>query len=210
MYSFLDFPDEYDFLIDFDNTFIFTDRANNLAYEKAMKLNTGVYRFSYRDIIKFSSHGRITRDTINKFIKNLNISNILSQVDELIIKKEECYSEFIFTTEININMKKLLQNRFLNKIKHRSILVTHANINRVNEIFHYYSEVNGIKEDLRTLFDEVISVSDKNKYEYVIMHLGLKKERVIIYENDPSQIEDAIRFGVPKENIFHVQFYEEE
>ena len=98
----------------------------------------------------------------------------------------------------------------LNKIKHRSILVTHANINRVNEIFHYYSEVNGIKEDLRTLFDEVISVSDKNKYEYVIMHLGLKKERVIIYENDPSQIEDAIRFGVPKENIFHVQFYEEE
>lgn len=52
------------FLIDLDNTLFFTDRANNLAYEKAIKdmLNPRISNELFEKLYMLSS-GRITKDT---------------------------------------------------------------------------------------------------------------------------------------------------
>lgn len=182
------------YLIDLDNTLIYTNRANNLAYEKAIKDlfkgNRGEHIYSQ---LFEASNGRITKQDLSK--NKICSSNI----DKIVIAKNDCFKYFLFATRINDDLYKKLQ-----EIKHHEntfvTLVTNANRQRANELLAYY--------ETYSLFENVIYCGGiDNKYEYAINKLFIhniydfKIEQVHIFDDDFQQILNATKYGFKDKNL---------
>ena len=182
------------YLIDLDNTLIHTNRANNLAYEKAIKDlfkgNRGEHIYSQ---IFRASNGRITKQDL---IKN---KLCLNDIDKIVIAKNDCFKYFLFATRRNDNLYKKLQE--IKRQEDTSItLVTNANKQRANELLAYY--------ETYSLFENVIYCGGiDNKYEYAINELfplniyDFKIEQAHIFDDDYQQILNAKKYGFKDKNL---------
>lgn len=208
-------PQNATILVDLDNTLVFTNRANNLAYEKALcdqamcysveqsGLGRDIY-FSIREKLP-SSEARITkRELLTAYLERKKQSDrkqikterkiILSAIKQ----KKEIYSQFIFSTELNM----VLLN-YLKKSNHQIILVTKCSRRRAEEMLSYYQ--------LSELFEEKIYCDRKtDKYPYAINYLnqytnllsGYRLGEVYIIDDDLEELSKAITYGILRQNIF--------
>lgn len=180
------------YLIDLDNTLIYTDRANNLAYEKAIKDLLKIEGYKLFEELSSISTGRITKQTLAQLLINKDM------IQRIVTLKNECFENFLFATEGNLILLNELDNL---KMQGHLILATNANKRRALEIIDYYK--------LRNYFKQIICCKgSENKYEYVMSHLRNNVElgdffvgKIFIFDDDVKQLFNAYTSGVCKENL---------
>lgn len=86
------------FVFDMDNTLIKTDKANSLAYSKAISSVLGVN-------CNIENGKRFTRDELKELFPQLT----QTQIDEIIDRKEKCFESYLSETELNNNLFSLLK-----------------------------------------------------------------------------------------------------
>lgn len=180
--------DLYTIFCDMDNTLVYTNYANYIAYKRAI-----------RDVLDenfvFNSKLRLTREVIKKLFTNIDYK----QYNAIIKLKEKYYSDYLFLTKLNLNLVNLLK-KF--KKTSRIVLVSSSRKIRVHQILDYYK--------LENLFSHIITQDDIpkgkffNKYEYALYVIGVDSSRVIIYEDDLNQVKSALDFGIPLKNIVNI------
>ncbi len=169
----------YHFVFDLDGTLIDTDTANNRAYQQALS-----------DIIhqEVDYHGlRLTRETIQL---TYNIDGYTMQ--NIIAEKERLFPEYLDLTF------ELPGYYLLRHLKAPSIiLLTNARRKRAELLLSYYN--------LHSSFNSVYYREDyagASKFHYLIRSVGFSPTDVILFENESSMVQEAIRLGVPAKNIF--------
>ncbi|MCF7530590.1 hypothetical protein ACOR62_00035 [Neisseria lisongii] len=192
-------------LIDLDNTLVFTNKANNLAYKTALyrtKYGYLIYENLVEEFNGIDHSLRITEEKIwEAYIKYQSNNSIKEHIKQSILSaikiKKEIYAQFLYFTEPN----KLIID-FLNNHK-KSILVTKSSQTRANETLSYYN--------LSDCFQErVFCHSSKFKYPYAIDYLyrnsivldNFSMNNIYIIDDDLCELENAMAYGIPKEHIF--------
>ena len=110
----------------------------------------------------------------------------------LIKLKEKYYIEFLDKTSLNNILIDLLKQYNTNK----KILVTKCSKERGVQTLTYHN--------LLSFFDDVIYATTNNKYREVIEILSLNTGNIIIFEDDDLEIENALKIGIPNQNIIKI------
>ncbi|WP_249961853.1 hypothetical protein [Histophilus somni] len=185
-----------------DNTLIYTDRANNLAYEKAIKdslpSNQGISLFNE---IKSNNPKRITRKSLSEIAYLDNDTK-----NRIVMLKENCYECFLFSSlsnQENIDKKidyTCKRNHLMpeNVIK---IMVTNCPKKRANALLKYHH--------LTTYFSQIIYCNGiNNKFDFSLSYLEefIKKQKIsyqhiFIFDDDIHQIKNVHSNTIPMQNI---------
>ncbi len=191
------------FLIDLDNTLIYTDRANNLAYEKAIK-------DSLPSIQGISLFKEIENNNPNRRITRKNVSEI-SYLDRdtknrIVMLKENCYEHFLFSTlsnQENIDKKidSICKNHNLKESNVMKVMVTNCSKKRVTALLNYHH--------LTTYFSQIIYCNGiNNKFDFSLSYLEefIKKQKIsyqhiFIFDDDIHQIKNIHSNTIPTQNI---------
>lgn len=165
------------FVFDLDDTLVETTTANNMAYIEAYRLATGKK-------LSWYGGGRITREYFER--QNYELSHKIANIKEIIFPKY-------------LNKTCLLPcASILTKLKcERKVLLSNSRRIRGEQICQYY--------ELAGEFEKMLFKEDyvgKRKYEFLVSHVLLKTEGIIVFENYESDVRDAIASGIPIKNIF--------
>ena len=114
------------FVFDMDNTLIKTDKANSLAYSKAISSVLGVN-------CNIENGKRFTRDELKELFPQLT----QTQIDEIIDRKEKCFESYLSETELNNNLFSLLKR--LHREGHHTILLTNCHSKRAISLCNFYN-----------------------------------------------------------------------
>tara|TARA_B100000949_G_C14255379_1_gene440206 strand:- start:671 stop:1264 length:594 start_codon:yes stop_codon:yes gene_type:complete len=172
---------------DMDGTLVHTDLANFLSYRKAIQtvLDEGVG-------LTYDPSQRFNRSSLLKILPDLSETDYR----KIIKVKENCYNDFIQDTELNTTAVELLEKY---SKTNQTILVTNCRKDRALLILGHY----GLLETFsHTFFRELGDKKKVNKYVTVISRLGIPANSVVAFENEQSEIEDALIAGIPSQNIF--------
>ncbi|PTN09294.1 beta-phosphoglucomutase-like phosphatase (HAD superfamily) [Mangrovibacterium marinum] len=173
------------FFFDMDGTLVDTDYSNNVAYLDAIQKVLGL-----SNIIKLEPHLRLTRTVIAKLMPYLN----QFELQQIITMKEVFYKNYLSHTTLIPVVVDLLKKYYQT---HRVVLVTKSCEDRTNLTLKYHG--------LESYFEEVIfqglSNPTKNKYAYAINKLKITPEKIIAFENERSEINNAIVAGILSTNI---------
>lgn len=168
-------------LTDLDGTLINTDKANNLSYLKALK--------KYLPNIDFANEPRITKLIIEKYCSDKRLVRN--------IEKMKCnfYSEFLEHTFLNEELlKRLIEYKQTAEI----YLVTKGSRERVVQLLNYHRCIEVFD---RKFFCKPIP----DKYDYVLKQVCCNPKRIVVFENDSEEILEAIKAGIPEQNITQVR-----
>ncbi|MBS9779297.1 MAG: hypothetical protein KGV51_01590 [Moraxellaceae bacterium] len=168
-------------LVDLDETLVYSNMANNFAYQQAVK------QVLHIDFV--INNSRITSKNITNFI------DISTRELQAIIKyKQKIYPQFIDKTMVNDELKQFLQD-----IKQICplYLVTKSEIGRAKQLleFHQLSEL---------FTDKFFCKNENNKYQYTINKLQHNFQKIFIFEDSEIEIKQALLMQIPQENIFHI------
>lgn len=188
------------FLIDLDNTLIYTDRANNLAYEKAMKetLKSALGNELFSNLQTKTS--RITRETLSQ----LNSLDTYS-LEKIIRLKEDFYHHFLFATKsnekvINDIIKTICFNNRTQPESTQKILVTNCSASRANALLDYHQ--------LNNYFQQSIFCPNiPNKFEFALNRLAknISHKHIFILDDDIRQINDIMqKSNIPNTNFINI------
>lgn len=180
-------------LIDLDNTLVFTNEANNLAYRRAIEdiAQIKISDEQYRLIISSMSDGRITEIGFYDII--FEILNMGLDVPKIAAYKNKIYPAFISHIQKNEVLISLLETAKANPYI-TTILVTNANPRRVIPILDFFN--------LERLFDRIFYTNgSSNKYPLVISQLGLELDSLVIMDDDQHQLRLAKLFGVSEDRL---------
>lgn len=162
-------------MIDLDGTLIDTDHANNLAYLEACKF--------YAPNLKIPPVKRITKKIIQGCCSDKELVNLISQM------KIDCYSEFVNETYLNIDLYNLLLNF---QQRYSLYLVTKASKHRALTLLKHHNCL--------AIFDDLFYCKE-NKYLESLETLNIKANKVLIFENEAIEIQQAIDSGIIQINI---------
>ena len=171
-------------LFDLDGTLLETDLANFYSYKKAcyevlgITLSLPYTRFDYR--------------FLKDFLKQFNIDDTLMLRIKLL--KDLYYKDFIFLTKINEYIKNVLVGAFKTN---KTILVTNANKNRVSMLLDHHS--------LSCYFSHIFINKKQNKFSNLLNFYNLNPKKIILFENEKTEIQKAISVGILAENIVEVK-----
>lgn len=148
------------YIFDLDNTLVYTNKLNNIAYNYALK------KYGFK---KINSNNRITREIIiksdNKFQKN--------ELENIIKTKQEYFLKNIKQTKLNKKLFEIL----VSKKKENCVLWTAAEKIRVisilkfyklENLFHFilFSNKTNLKKDINILLEKLeCELKDLNFYE---------------------------------------------
>lgn len=175
-------------LVDFDNTLVFTNEANNLAYRRSiediaqMKMSDKQYQL----VVSSMPDQRITATGLYEIISE--ILNISLDVPKIATYKNKIYPAFISYIQKNDVLIRALENI---KSNHEItiILVTNANPRRVIPILDFF--------DLEGPFERIFYTNNSlDKYSLVISQLNLNPDNLIIIDDDQNQLNSARLSGV--------------
>jgi len=177
---------KYILFFDLDGTLIYTDKANFLSYQEAIKIVKNI------DIkLLYKSKLRFTRKILYEIIPFLK----KEEYKKIIKLKNFLYNKYLNKTKINtIALKIIKKFSQTNKI----ILVTNSSRKRAISILNYHN--------LNDLFNYKFFREDyKNnkisKFKYVLDFLKINPTKVIIFENEEIEIKKAIYLKIPSKNI---------
>ncbi len=148
-------------LVDLDNTLVFTDKANNMAYLQAIK--------QFLPHVALPQTQRITREFIQQNLPSID-KRIFNQIIEY---KQSHFIHFLELTELNQEVYEWLLEHPNNPI----YLVTNAHQERAKQLLNYYQ--------ISELFDKQFYVKDEvNKYSEIIN----LENKVIIFDDEIKQL----------------------
>lgn len=170
-------------LVDFDNTLVFTNEANNLAYRRSiediaqMKMSDKQYQL----VVSSMPDQRITAAGLYEIISE--ILNTILDVPKIATYKNKIYPAFISYIQKNDVLIRALENIKSNP-EITIILVTNANPRRVIPILDFF--------DLENLFERIFYTNNSlDKYSLVISQLNLEPDNLIIIDDDQNQLDSA-------------------
>lgn len=175
----------YFFIFDLDNTLVYTDSANNMAYKEAIQV---VMNINY-----------ITSD--NKRITRIELPNMLpecshEQFSKIILYKEKVYPKYFSQTTLNTNLLKLLILLHTNRCE--TILLTESRRNRAIALCEYHGLM---KYFSHCFFLE--NYNGKSKYCF-LSELGINAADCVLFENGKKHIQiDSIK--IPESNIIQIK-----
>ena len=172
---------------DMDGTLIDTNFANFLSYKKAIhSVTQNGFNLSY------NPYHRFNRSVLKSVIPNL------SQIDyERITKeKEKFYEDFLHETKLK---KQVFDILIKYSERNKTVLVTNCRKDRALLTLNHFELTEKFSHIFyRQLDDNEIRI---NKYLKAIASLRISPNSVIVFENENSEILDAIKAGIPISNI---------
>jgi len=172
---------------DLDGTLVDTDCANFLSYRKAIqkiaKIDIGMF---------YNFDKRINRSDLKNVISNLSDM----ECEKIIQEKERFYKNFLPETKLNkVIVELLLKYSETNK----TVLVSNCRQNRALMILNYF----GLTDKFNWIFCRQFSRNGEkiNKYENAISCLNVSPNSIIVFENEKTEVSDAINAGIPNNNI---------
>ena len=167
---------------DMDGTLIDTDFANFLSYRKAINSVTK----SDNDLT-YNSEKRFNRSNLKIVVPNLT----KAEYEKIIQEKEEYYNDFLHETKLNTVFTDILYKYSkTNKI----VLVTNCRKERALKTLNYF----GLTDKFSDIFYRQFADNDKkvNKFQNAISKLGIPPNIVVAFENEETEIADAILAGI--------------
>lgn len=167
---------------DMDGTLVDTDYANFLAYQQAI-----LSIIKYDVCLNYNSNFRLTRNSLKLAVLSL----LETECQKIIQEKEGIYHQFLsvnilYQEHVNIAVEYSKSNKI--------ILVTNSYRVRAMEILNYFN--------LTKYFDEIfcresmVENNKFNKFENAILKLGVSPKKIIVFENEESEILLAIKAGI--------------
>ncbi len=175
---------------DMDGTIVDTNLANYLSYKKAIQsITTSDY-----DII-YNSKKRFNRSSLRKTVTDL------SEVDykRIIQKKEEYFADFLSETKLNLEVSNILTKY---SKTNKTVLVTNCRKDRAFQILNHFALTNKFDYFFFREFDEKKKI---NKYKNAIEKLNISPNKIIVFENEKTEINDAINAGIHKNKILSLK-----
>ncbi|MBZ4033808.1 HAD family hydrolase [Flavobacterium sp. 17A] len=171
---------------DMDGTLINTNYSNFLSYKSAiLSVTETEFNLTYNPNIRFN------RSTLEQTCN-------LSEEDyyKIIKEKEECYINFLHETLLNQEVVDILYKYMKTN---KTVLVSNCREERAIMTLNYH----GLHDKFSNLFFRQLEQNNKkiNKYEYAIKVLNISPNSVLIFENEISEIEDAIQAGINPYNV---------
>tara|TARA_Y100000031_G_C8222109_1_gene386494 strand:+ start:187 stop:774 length:588 start_codon:yes stop_codon:yes gene_type:complete len=175
---------------DMDGTLVDTDYANYLSFKMAIQSVINPNQF-----LPFNSNERFNRTILLREFPNLDDKDY----QEIIRLKESFYSE-------NIGQTKLLPyaNEILNKFfeLNTAVLVTNCREDRAIMTLSQHGLIDKFKHKI---FRKSIDKDQRiNKFKNALKTLDLEPQMIIAFENEQFEIEEAVKAGIPIENIISV------
>ncbi len=170
------------FFFDMDGTLVDTNRANFLAYNKAVKSVTN----SKTDLI-YNPHKRFNRSDIKTSVPSLTEPDY----ERIIQEKEIYYDDFLNEMTLiveNVNiLKKYSQTN-------KTFLVTNGRKDRALTTLNYF----GLTDKFNRIFFREFGDKDEkvNKFQNAISILGVSPNTIIAFENEEDEIKDALDAGI--------------
>jgi len=175
---------------DLDDTLVYTNFANYLAYEKAIQsVKKSQTPISYSPDLRFN----------RGYLKSLMPDLAQCEYEKIIQEKEDYFVQFLSETKLN----RLIANIIIKHYKtNRVVLVTNCHKNRALMILNYYN----LADKFGDLFcrQKTENESKINKYEKAISYFDLSPESIIVFENEKLEIDNAILAGIPAQNIINL------
>jgi|SRR5690554_202377 len=159
---------------DMDGTLLATDKANFLAYKKA------VFAYAGKNIVP--AHGRFTSTDLRLQLPNLSVQ----EYEEISALKTDYVSNFLHETQVNKGLMHWLMQQKKNCSLH---LVTKSNTQRALVSLQYHK--------LLGLFDTVVCKEDiselkqQGKFVGALSLLGLAGCEVLGIENEAKEVQQA-------------------
>lgn len=171
---------------DMDGTIVDTNLANFLSYKKAIQYVTDSdYELTYNPGKRFN------RSSLKNAISNLSEA----EYERIIQKKEEFYIDFLHETKLNTKISKILSKY---SKTNKTVLVSNCRKDRALKTLNHF----GLTDIFDYIFFREFEDNKKiNKYKNAIIKLGVPPNKVIVFENEISEINDAITAGINKNNI---------
>jgi beta-phosphoglucomutase len=175
-------------LFDLDGTLIDTDLSNFLAYNKALNLIVN------REI-EFDPNVRFNRTLLKTIFPDLTEVDFYS----IVSKKDEIYSDYLFGGKLITPIIDVLKKYYKSN---RVVLVSNCRRGRGELIL----ENHGLKDFFNETFFRQDGNDEKmvNKYKRAIDELNISPEVIVIFENDNSEIENALEAGIHRVNIYKI------
>jgi beta-phosphoglucomutase-like phosphatase (HAD superfamily) len=175
---------------DMDGTLVDTDFTNYLSFKMAIQSVINPIQF-----LQFNPNERFNRTILQREFPNLKDN----EYQEIIRLKERFYSENIGQTKLLPYANEILDSFFeLNT----TVLVTNCREDRAIMTLNQHGLTDKFKHKIfRKSFDKDRHI---NKFENALKILELEPQMIIAFENEEFEIEEAIRAGIPIENIINV------
>lgn len=175
---------------DMDGTLIDTNLANFLSYKKAILSVTK----SNQDLT-FNSEKRFNRSSLKNTVPNLTEN----EYERIIQEKEEYYNDFLHETKLNVETADIL---FKYSKTNKTVLVTNCRKDRAMTTLKHF----GLDDKFSEIFCR--EFGDKggkiNKFQNAISKLGIPPNFIIAFENEESEIADALKAGIKVINPTHL------
>jgi beta-phosphoglucomutase-like phosphatase (HAD superfamily) len=167
---------------DMDGTLVNTDYANFLSYKRAIEtMQKSVFNTPYD-----SAH-RFNRSSLKKAFPNITDTELTAIIHE----KESCYEYFLSETFLNTSVVSILLEH---SMTNRTVLITNCRKERTLSVLNYHKLTNEFS-DMFCLQQENDS-KGRNKYRDAILHFGISPCSVVVFENEKSEIANAIAAGI--------------
>jgi len=176
---------EHILFFDMDGTLIDTNYANYLSYKKAIQKVTHTN-------IAYNPNERFDRELLKKMIPNI----IETEYERIIQEKERYYKDYLPKTKLN----KLIADILIKYSKtNKTVLVTNCREDRTLMILKYHEIIDKFSHILyrqKTNNEKMV-----NKYKKALSNLKISPNLVILFENENSEIKNAITAGILEKNI---------
>ena len=177
-------------LFDMDGTLVDTDFANFLSYKNAIQSVVVLEKE-----IQYNPNERFNRTSLKTIVPNLTET----EYENIIQQKEANYNEHLSQTKLNKSVVDILiQYSKTNK----TVLVTNCREDRALMTLNYHN----LTYKFTNLFFRQTSVNENriNKYKNAITSLSLPAQKIVVFENEKQEIEDAILSGISINNILTI------
>lgn len=167
---------------DMDGTLVDTNLANFLAYKKAI---TTVTQINHG--ISYNPFERFNRSNLKRVVPNLTESDY----EKIIKVKEECFKDYLSDTKLNSTTVDILLKY---SKTHKVVLVTNCRKDRVFTTLDHF----GLTDQFHHIFYRKFSNNEEkiNKFQNAITALNILPDKVIAFENEESEIDDARIAGI--------------
>jgi beta-phosphoglucomutase len=175
---------------DMDGTLVDTDFANFLSFKTAI--------LSVIEPIKdiqYNPNERFNRTILKREFSNLSDNDF----EDIIRLKELYYSDYITQTKIITFANDILTQY---SVSNTTVLVTNCREERAVETLNQHNLIDKFTHlFFRKSIDKDFHV---NKFENALTSLNINPINVIAFENEVFELEEAIRAGIPFENVISV------
>ncbi len=171
-------------IFDLDGTLFDTDLTNFLAYRQAI--------FQVKKLDLPASHKdktRFTREQLKSRIKDLTNS----EYEEIILIKNKIYNELLANIKPIASTLEIAQKYYKT---HTIVMATNSHKNRAERILKEFN--------LHDMFAHRFYKEDygnDSKYKFILNHLDVRTDDVLIFENEIEALQQALFLGVPEKNL---------